>query len=73
MRIEAIQEALHTNPFVPFRLVLPSDRVVAVPHPDFVSISPNRKWFIVWNKRGGMSWVEPALVGELAFNGARRH
>jgi hypothetical protein len=72
MRIEAIEEALHANPFVPFRFVLPSDRSLPVPHQDFVSISPNRKWFFVWNKRGGFSLIEPALVVELAFNGARR-
>ena len=72
MRIEAIQEALHAKPFVPFRLVLPSDRAVPVPHPGFVSISPNRKWVLVWNKRGGISWVEPGLVVELALNGKRK-
>ena len=72
MRIEAIEEAVHARLFVPFRIVLPSDRALPVPHPDFVSISPNRKWFIVWNKRGGTSWVEPGLIVELAFNGMRR-
>ena len=72
MRIDAIEEALQANPFVPFRIVMPSDRLVPVPHPDFVSIAPNRKWFIVWNKRGGMSWIEPALIVQIAFNGLRR-
>lgn len=72
MRIGAIAEALHAQPFVPFRMVLPSDRAVPVPHPDFVSIAPNRKWLIVWNKRGGWSVIEPALVTQLAFNGANR-
>ncbi|HEY2951879.1 MAG TPA: hypothetical protein VGK40_04805 [Verrucomicrobiae bacterium] len=72
MRIEAIQEALHAKPFVPFRFVLPSDHIVPVPHPDFVSIAPNRKWVLVWNKRGGISWIEPALVVELAFNEMRK-
>ena len=72
MRIEAIEEALHANPFVPFQIVLPSDRVVPVPHPDFVSIAPNRKWIFVWNKRGGFSYVEPALVVQLTFNGVKR-
>jgi len=45
---------------------------VPVPHPDFVSIAPNRKWLLVWNKRGGWSLIDPALVVELAFNGAHR-
>jgi len=72
MRIDAIEEALQLRPFVPFRLILPSDRTVAVPHPEFVSISPNRKQVLVWNKRGGWSLIEPALVVELAFNGAKK-
>jgi hypothetical protein len=72
MRIEAIEEALRAEPFVPFRIILPSDRPVAVPHPEFVSVAPNRKWLLVWNKRGGWSLVEPALVVELAFNGSHR-
>lgn len=72
MRIEAIEEAVRAAPFVPFRIVLPSDRALPVPHPEFVSIAPNRKWFIVWNKRGGLSWVDPALIVQLVFDGARR-
>jgi hypothetical protein len=72
MKIEAIEEALHADPFVPFRMVLPSDRPVQVPHPEFVSIAPNRKWLLAWNKRGGWSLLEPALIVELAFNGAHR-
>lgn len=72
MRVAAIREALHAQPFVPFRVVLPSDREITVPHPDFGSVAPNEKWMLVWNKRGGWSLVEPALVVELAFNGTRR-
>jgi hypothetical protein len=72
MRIEAIEEALHAKPFVPFRIVLPSDRSVPVPRSEFVSIAPNRKWLLVWNKRGGWSLIDPALVVQLAFNGARQ-
>lgn len=72
MRIEAIEEALRASPFVPFRLILPSDRPISVPHPDFVSIAPNRRWLLVWNKRGGWNLLEPALIVQLAFNGAGR-
>ncbi len=72
MRIEAIEEALQARPFVPFRVVLPSDRSVPVPHSEFVSIAPNRKWLLIWNKRGGWKLVDAALVVELAFNGTRK-
>jgi hypothetical protein len=73
MRIEAVEEALHAKPFVPFCIVLPSDRSVPVLHSEFVSIAPTRKWLLVWNKRGGWSLIDPALVVQLNFNGARRH
>ncbi len=72
MRIGAIADALQARPFVPFRVVLPSDRSVPVPHSEFVSIAPNRKWLLIWNKRGGWKLVDPALIVELAFNGTRK-
>ena len=72
MRIDAIEEALQATPFVAFRIVLPSDRSLRVPHSEFVSIAPNRKWMLVWNKRGGWSLIDPALVVQLSFNGTKR-
>lgn len=72
MRIEAIEEALHAKPFVPFRIVLPSDRAVTVPHEDFASLAPNRKWMLVWTRRGGWSLIDPGLVVQLVFNGTGR-
>ena len=72
MRVEAIEEALQAKPFVPFRIVLPSDRTLQVPHEDFVSIAPNRRWMLVWNRRGGWSLLDPGLVVQLIFNGTRR-
>ena len=72
MKIEALDEALSAVPFVPFRMILPSDSQVPVPHTDFVPVSPNRKWLLVWNKSGGWSMVEPALIVELAFNASHR-
>ncbi|PYK97995.1 MAG: hypothetical protein DME19_14255 [Verrucomicrobia bacterium] len=72
VRIEAIEQALQANPFIPFRMIMPSNRSIPVPHQDFVSIAPNRKWLLVWNKRGGWSLIEPALVVQLNFNGAHR-
>jgi len=51
---------------------MPSDRSVPVPHQDFVSIAPNRKWLLVWNRRSGWNLIEPTLVVQLSFNGAHR-
>jgi hypothetical protein len=71
VRIEAIEQALQARPFVPFRIILPSDRSVLVPHSEFVSIAPNRKWLLVWNRRGGWSLLDPGLIAELAFRKRR--
>jgi hypothetical protein len=71
MRIQAIEDALQAKPFIPFRIVRPSDRALPVPHWEFVSIAPDREWFLVWNKRGGWR-IDPALVVQLTFNGARK-
>jgi hypothetical protein len=73
MKIEAIEETLQAKPFVPFRVVLPTERSVSVPHSEFVSVSPNRKWLLIWNKRGGWKVLDPALIVELSFNASRRH
>jgi hypothetical protein len=72
MSIEAIEEALQAKPFVPFSFVLPIDRAVTVPHPEFVSISPSGEQVLVWHKRRGWSLIEPTLVVELAFNASKK-
>jgi len=53
-------------------MVLPSDRSLPVPHPEFVSIAPTRKWILVWDKKGAWNVIEPALVVELTFTGSQR-
>jgi len=72
MRIEALEGFLNAKPFVPFRIVLPTDRSVAVPHPEFVSIAPNKRWILIWNKNSTWNVIDPALVVEVAFSRSRR-
>ena len=40
------------NPFVPFDLMLPGEKRVHVPHPDFISISPTGRLAEVCSKNG---------------------
>ena len=47
-----IRKFLEARPFKPFKLVLPSDRELDVPHPEFMSISPVSTTAIVWRKNG---------------------
>lgn len=65
MDADQINELLHAAPFRPFSMVLPSDRVVRVPHPDFVSIAPNRRTLIVWKANGGGQILDVNSIIEL--------
>lgn len=47
-----IRKFLEARPFKPFKLVLPSDRELEVPQPEFMSISPVSTTAIVWRKNG---------------------
>lgn len=47
-----IRQFLEARPFKPFKLVLPSDRELEVPHPEFMAISPVSTSAIVWRKNG---------------------
>ena len=65
MDADQIFELLHATPFRPFTIVLPSDRVIRVPHPDFVSIAPNRRTLIVWKAHGGGQILDVDSIVEL--------
>lgn len=39
MHVNAVRQALHQQPFQPFRLILVNARELDVPHPDFVAIT----------------------------------
>jgi len=60
-----IRELVHAAPFRPFSIVLPSDRVLRVPHPDFISIAPNRRTLIVWKGNGGGQIIDVEAIVEL--------
>jgi len=43
-----LKEYWHRSPFVPFEIVVPGRKKIRVPHPDFLSISPNGRIAHVW-------------------------
>lgn len=45
----------HAAPFVPFNIVLSSGERVAVPHPDFLTVSPAGTIAHVWKRTANMS------------------
>ncbi len=42
MDVNAIREAMHRQPFLPFTLRLADGKSLAAPHPDFIAVSPRR-------------------------------
>ena len=66
MDIRGIREALHREPFEPFKICLADGRELVVPHPDFVAVAGERRIIVV---RADETWavVEPLLVVSLEY------
>jgi hypothetical protein len=69
MDIAGVREALHRQPFEPFRIRLAEGRSLPVPHPDFVALTPRR--VIVGAKDDSWSIIEPLLIVSLDSMPAR--
>lgn len=59
--IEEIRRLLTATPFRPFEIVLSNGNRYAVPHPDFVSISPKGGRILLWDENEGPSKMLSAL------------
>ena len=66
MDIRGIREALHREPFEPFKICLAEGHELEVPHPDFVAVVGERRIIVV---RKDETWavVEPLLVVSLEY------
>jgi hypothetical protein len=71
MELALVKSLVTGRPFKPFKLVLPSDREIDVPHPEFISISPKGVSAVVWHKDGGIDHVDLRLVVSVKTNGAK--
>jgi hypothetical protein len=70
-----IRHFVEARPFVPFKLDLPSDRELNVPHPEFISISPAGNGAVVWRRDGigehiDLRWV---ISVKAKNSGTKRH
>jgi hypothetical protein len=68
MDIEGIRQALHREPFQPFKIRLADGRALHVPHPDFVALGPRR--LIVVAEDSSWAVIEPLLVVSLDYDDA---
>ena len=69
MDIDGIRQALHKQPFEPFQIRLADGRALAVPHPDFVAVAPQR--IVVVAEDNSWTVIEPLLVVSLDYAGIR--
>lgn len=67
MTRDQVQQALAATPFVPFALRMPDGRALAVPHPEFISLSPQTRIVWVWDRHGAGQIVDLMLVSNLEF------
>ena len=68
MDIQGIRQALHKEPFEPFRIRLVDGRALPVPHQDFVALAPRR--LVVVGEDNSWTVVEPLLIVSLDYDGA---
>lgn len=69
--MEAIREAVHTQPFRPFRLRLAGGPIIEVPHPDFIALGPKGRTVIVYGADESYKVLDTTLISEIG-HAARR-
>lgn len=67
-----VRKFAEERPFTPFKLILPSDRELEVPHPEFFAIAPKGSDAVVWDKDGIGEHVDLRLVVSVKRNGAKQ-
>lgn len=65
MNLQGIRDALHKQPFRPFRISLADGRSLFVPHPDFVAVG--KHLVIVFDEHDCWWEIEPLLIVSLDF------
>ena len=70
MDLATLKRFVEARPFKPFKLVLPNDRQLDVPHPDFIAIAPQGHAAVIWHQDGGGEHVDLRLVVSLKSNGS---
>jgi hypothetical protein len=65
MTADAIKEALHTVPFVPFALQVVGGEKYVVQHPDFVAVSPTGRTLMLYIEGDRSRVIDLALISQL--------
>ena len=65
MTVEAIKDALHVTPFVPFALEVVGGKRFNVRHPDFVAVSPGGGTMTLYTDGENSVVLDVALISQL--------
>ena len=66
MHVDIIRDALHRQPFEPFHLRTVDGRLIPVPHPDWIAVTP-RRVLVVSQQDESVTWLEPILIQSIEF------
>ena len=73
MVIESIREFNRAIPFTPYEIRMAGGELYAVPHPDFISISPRGSFVVVIDSRDRPHHLNAILIERASLlNGHRR-
>jgi len=65
MHVEKMRELYRAQPFRPFGIRLPGERMIAVQHPEYLAISPNGRTAVAYQPDGSLNIVDVMLVTDL--------
>ena len=65
MTATRIRDLMHAVPFKPFKIHLPGNKRIRVPHPDFISISPSGRIVVVHGPKDEVYDVDVFLITAL--------
>jgi len=65
MTIDAIKEAVHAEPFHPFKLRLASGPTIAVAHPDYTAFGPKGRTVVVYRPDDTFRILNTILITEI--------
>jgi hypothetical protein len=65
MTIDAIKEAVHAEPFRPFKLCLAGGPMVPVAHPDYIAFGPKGRTLVVYREDDSFRILDTMLITEI--------
>lgn len=68
MTLEAINDAVETEPFRPFTVRLANGAQIEIDAEERIGVHPEGKTFVIFLKGGGYRIVDIPLVTDLLFN-----